>query len=264
MFSIDVNLLRDRPGFGKEEVSRGAAAGPANNTPLILGGVAAVAAVGLVLLGSALLSFRNQQLAEEQRNLDDQLAKIAPQLSELDKLKGEEQRIKSETQALATVFNQIKPWSATLQDIRDRVPSTLQIAKIEQAAPPPPPAPAAPPPTDGASPPPAAAAAPAPPPVVTTDLSLTGKARSFGDINDFVLTLQQSPFLVAGSSKLIQAQRAAQDAQDAKGPGLVDYKITTTITGVPASEILQALSKNGATGLVSRINFLKQKGVIKQ
>jgi type IV pilus assembly protein PilN len=259
MFSIDVNLLRDRPGFGKEEASRGAAAGPADNTPLILGGVAAAAAVGLVLLGSFLLTFRNQQLAEKQRNLDDQLAKIAPQLSELDKLKAEEQRIKSETQALATVFNQIKPWSATLQDIRDRVPSTLQIAKIEQAAPPPPPAPApAAAPTDGAAPPPAA---PVAVPVTTTDLTLTGKARSFSDINDFVLTLQQSPFLVAGSSKLVQAQRAAQEA---KGPSLVDYKITTTITGVPASEILQALSKNGATGLVSRINFLKQKGVIKQ
>jgi type IV pilus assembly protein PilN len=259
MFSIDVNLLRDRPGFGKEEVARGAAAGPTDNTPLILGGVAALAAVGLVLLGSALLTFRNQQLAEKQRNLDDQLAKIAPQLSELDKLKAEEQRIKSETQSLATVFNQIKPWSATLQDIRDRVPATLQIAKIEQAAPPPPPAPAAPAPAaEGASPPPAA---PAPAPATTTDLTLTGKARSFGEINDFVLTLQKSPFLVDGSAKLIQAQRAAQDA---KGPSLVDYKITTAITGVPASEILQALSKNGAVGLVSRINFLKQKGVIKQ
>ncbi len=260
MFAIDINLLRDRPGFGKEEVSRGVAAGPVDNTPIILGGVAAAAAVGLVLLGSALLTFRNQQLAEQDRNLDDQLAKIAPQLSELDKLKAEEQRINSETQALATIFNQIKPWSATLQDIRDRVPSTLQIAKIEQAAPAPPPAPAAPP-ANGASPPPAPAAAPAPPPSSGTPLTLTGKARSFSDINDFVLTLQNSPFLDGASTKLIQAQRAPEDA---KGPSLIDYKITTATTTAPASNLLPELSKNGATGLVSRINFLKQKGVIKQ
>ncbi|MBW4550865.1 MAG: PilN domain-containing protein [Aphanocapsa sp. GSE-SYN-MK-11-07L] len=263
MFSIDINLLRDRPGFGKEEVSRGGvAAGPVDNTPIILGGVVAAAAVGLVLLGSALLTFRNQQLAEQERNLDDQLAKIAPQLSELDKLKAEEQRINTETQALATVFNQIKPWSATLQDIRDRVPPTLQIAKIEQAAPAPPPAPApAAAPADGAAPAPAPAAAPAPPPDGSTALTLTGKARSFSDINDFVLILQQSPFLKSDSTKLVRSQRAPEDA---KGPSLIDYTITTATTTTPASALLPELSKNGAAGLVSRINFLKQKGVIKQ
>jgi type IV pilus assembly protein PilN len=261
MFSVDINLLRDRPGFGKEEVSRGVATGPVDNTPMILGGVAAAAAIGLVLLGSALLTFRNQQLADQERNLDDQLAKIAPQLSELDKLKAEEQRINAETQALATVFNQIKPWSATLQDIRDRVPPTLQIAKIEQAAPAPPPAPApAAAPAEGAAPAPAPAAS-APPPDGSTALTLTGKARSFSDINDFVLILQQSPFLKSGSTKLVRSQRAAEDA---KGPSLIDYTITTATTTDPASNLLPELSKNGAVGLVSRINFLKQKGVIKQ
>lgn len=258
MYSIDVNLLRDRQEFAQDLGGRrGIPGGSSSNLPLILGASAAAAAVGLVLAGSALMAFRNGQLTAEEQQLEDQLTKIAPQLSQLNQLKAEEQRVNAETQALATIFNQIKPWSSTLQDVGNRVPSTLQITKIEQATAPPPAAPTpAASPSPGASPPPTA---PAPPPVTTDVLTFSGKSRSFGDVNDFVLTLQQSPFLNNESTKLIQAQRVTSE----KGASLVDYKITTALSGVPASELLQELRRNGATGLVSRIDFLKQKGVIK-
>jgi type IV pilus assembly protein PilN len=257
MYSIDVNLLRDRLGVVPDG-ERGPA-GPASNTPLIFGGVAAVAAVGLVLIGYGLISFRNYQLVAEEQQLEDELSKIVPQLAQLEKFKAEEERVNSETQALATIFNQIKPWSSTLQDVSGRVPATLQIAKVEQSAPPPPaPAPAG-------DPPPAATATPQPAtppqPASTSLLTFTGKARSFGDINDFVLTLQKSPFLDNESVKLIQAERPGGDK--ASKTTLVDYKITSALSGVPASDLLQELSQNGAKGLVSRIDFLKQKGVIK-
>jgi type IV pilus assembly protein PilN len=41
-------------------------------------------------------------------------------------------KVKGETVALATVFDQIKPWSAMLQDIRERIPPGVQIKTIEQ------------------------------------------------------------------------------------------------------------------------------------
>jgi type IV pilus assembly protein PilN len=258
MYSIDINLLKERPGFGREDAAAPMATGPVDNTPLIVGGIFGVAMIGLALLAGAGLTFRNQQLANEERDLDDQLAKIAPQLAELDKLKAEKQQVDAETQSLATIFNQIKPWSATLQDLRDRVPPGLQLVKIEQAAPPPPPSP-----SPGASPPPAGKNAPAAAlPSTNSQLKLTGKARTFTDVNDFVLSLGKSSFLAADSTKLIQSQREASTVNP--DVTLVNYQIDSAINTVPAADLLQELRLKGASGLVSRIEFLKQKGVIKK
>uniref|UniRef100_B8HRE4 Fimbrial assembly family protein n=1 Tax=Cyanothece sp. (strain PCC 7425 / ATCC 29141) TaxID=395961 RepID=B8HRE4_CYAP4 len=255
MYAIEINLLRERTGPAKEEFLRSGST-VSDNIPLFIGGGVGVAAIGLVLLGSAAVTFQNQRLVAREQQLDDELARIAPQLAQLDKLKAEEQQVKTETQALTTIFNQIKPWSATLQDVSDRVPTHLQISKIEQSASAAP-APASPPPQGGNPPPPAAP--------VASELTITGKARSFDDINDFVLALKTSPFLSSDSTKLVQSQRpdtAPANAEDKLA--LVDYKITTAINGVAASDLLQELQQKGAAGLVARIDFLKQKGVIQK
>lgn len=256
MYAIEINLLRERTGPAKEELLRGGGSG-ASNIPLFIGGAVGVAAIGLVLLSSAVVTFQNQRLVTREQQLDDELARIAPQLTQLDKLKAEEQQVKTETQALTTIFNQIKPWSATLQDVSDRVPTNLQISKLEQSASAAP-APASPPPPQGGNPPPPAAP-------VTSELTITGKARSFDDINDFVLALKTSPFLSSDSTRLVQSQRSdAAPANAGDKLALVDYKITTAINGVPASDLLQELQQKGAAGLVARIDFLKQKGVIQK
>jgi type IV pilus assembly protein PilN len=168
--------------------------------------------------------------------------------------------VREETAALATIFNQIKPWSAMLQDLSDRVPPTLQITKIEQtggaAAPP-----GGQPPAN--SQPPANNAAPqeAPPPAAVNGLKLTGNAVSFDNVNDFILTLRKSPFLVSEKTKLQTSEREST-GNNAEGIALVKHEVETEINAVPASDLLQALSTTGAQGLVARINLLKQKGVI--
>ena len=43
--------------------------------------------------------------------------------------------IKTETQALVSVFDQIKPWSAMLQVLRDRIPARVRIESIKQTEP---------------------------------------------------------------------------------------------------------------------------------
>ncbi|WP_299402518.1 PilN domain-containing protein [Acaryochloris sp. IP29b_bin.148] len=249
MYSIDINLLNDRPEYSQQIV---AASGydSDDKTPMFIGLGVGAAALGLVLVSFGVMTFMNQRLTAEEEKLDDELAQLAPDLSRVDSLKAQEQQVKAETKALATIFNQIKPWSATLQDIRDRVPPTLQITKIQQkaATPPSQPQQAGKPNTQ------AVAALSAP-----TQLSITGNAISFNDVNDFVLTLRKSPFLTVAQTQLMSSERKTNDRTQVS---LVEHQLETTINDVPASELLQVLNAKGASGLAARIGVLKQKGVM--
>ena len=113
MYSIDINLLNDRPEYSQQTVGT-THYDSGNKTPLFMGLGVGGAALGLVLIGFGVLSFMTQQLTAEEESLDDQLTQLAPKLAEVNELKAQEQQVKDETQALATIFNQIKPWSATL------------------------------------------------------------------------------------------------------------------------------------------------------
>lgn len=259
MYQININLLNDRPEYSSSTVSSKGTLMGADNTPLIWGGAFAGGLMALTLLAFGGVSLFNQQLVSQEQKLDANLRELAPGLSKVSELKAQEQVIQSETAALAKVFNQIKPWSATLQDLRDRVPSTLQITKIEQtaaAAPPATPPPAAPNSADKAK---NDAAAPAPPPPAG-ELKISGNTLNYSDVNDFELTLRKSTFLKPDQTKLMSSQRES-NAQS--GMNLIKYEMQTQLSDVPASEILQVLNAKGATGLVSRIETLKRQGAMK-
>lgn len=263
MYRIDINFLNDRPEFAAGTPSQGTIAGD-DKTPLIWGGAVAGGLVGLVLLLLGGLSFYSQQLASRDQALKADLEKLAPGLKQVEELQKQETTIQAQTAALATIFNQIKPWSATLQDLRDRVPSTLRVTKIEQIAPPPPPAGQAPPPSPSpsatSSPAPGATPNSSPPPLPSSDLKVSGNALSFSDINDFELILRKSPFLKPDATKLVSSQRQSKTDTEVS---LVDYEMQTQLSDVPASELLQVLNAKGAAGLVSRIEVLKRQGVMK-
>jgi type IV pilus assembly protein PilN len=261
MHQIDINLLNDRPELGTGTATQGTFVGSSGESkaPLYLGGALAGGLVGLVLLFLGGLSLFNQQLVSKEQTLQTELDKLVPKLSKVEELQAKEKVILSETAALATIFNQIKPWSATLQDLKDRVPSTLRITKIEQvASAPPTPPPGQPAPSPSPSPSPGAPPA-APPPA--NDLKLSGTTLNFSDINDFELTLRKSPFLKADKTQMTSSQRDPVDAQT--GVALVKYDLQTQLSDVPASELLQVLNAKGASGLVSRIEVLKRQGVMK-
>jgi type IV pilus assembly protein PilN len=273
MYSLDINFLNDRSEY-KPDLARakpGRAMSADSRRPLILGGLAALLfpaiAAGLLLF----LQSQNARLEQEQADLDAKLGNIEAKRKEIANLQNQVKQTKEETNALASVFNQIKPWSAMMQDIRDRIPPGVQVVGVKQL--PPDKAAAA-----QASPPPAAPAAGAPAAPPASFLSLVGRANSFNDVNDFMLVLQKSNFLKAKDTRLVKAeleregrklenirlpnQQTVGNQEQPELPRQVQFEIQTALSDVPASELLRELDRKGASGLVTRIETLQQKGVI--
>lgn len=279
MYSLDINFLKDR-SQRPSEAGLGGAARPVreNPRPLYIGGAVAIALLGLVGGAWFILQSQTQALQQQQADLDNKLEQLKIQQGQVTKINSDISQIEGENQALATVFDQIKPWSAVLQDVRDRVPSGVQISEIEQFVPvaPTPAAAPNPSPSPGASPtpgnPPAAAAEPETP---TPGIRITGMTRSFSDVNDFLLTLQRSPFLDGEKVKIVStklidnptqvefADQSSSGGIQVKLPQVVQYTIEGSLTNLTASELLQDLERTLSVGLAARIQALRDRGVLK-
>lgn len=297
MYSPDINFIKDRPEYKLNASSRLAKlrvlAG--DLTPLYLGLAVGLISPVVVGVGWLYLQSQNTQLEQQIAQLDAQLNRLGTQEQEIKQIQDQTSQIKADTQALAAVFNQIRPWSAMLQDIRDRIPTTVQIETIRQtgatATSPTNPSPAAgganptpqpsPSPTSGAtatsptSPSPTNGATATSQPAAPGDgIEITGIARSFNDVNDFLLTLQQSAFFAAKDTKIVTAELAdnpiavsvptSQSATvvQVKLPQVVRYTIQSSLSDVPASELVRELERQGTLGLVTRIRVLQKKGII--
>ena len=269
MYSLDINFLKDRPDLQRDSGKRSRQVGtrqPVGSMVPLFAGVA----IGLILplAVGGMWFFLNQQTAdleERQADLDRQLASLQKIEDQIKQVEGETQQVNADTNTLASVFNQIKPWSAMLQDLRERIPPGVQIKTIQQSE-------------VVAVQPNAAPAAAQTPPVTTTKLEITGTARTYNDVNDFLLTLQRSSFLKANETQVVSAQLTdnptqfelpktqEQSSPQAKVtielPKVVTYRIQTSLNDVPASDLLRELERKGAVGLVTRIRTLQSKGVI--
>jgi type IV pilus assembly protein PilN len=272
MYSLDVNFLKDR----EPQQVTGPAPPPVpvgSMTPLIIGIILGLVPLGLVGGFWLYLTQQNAQLEQKKGELDQQLGVLKQSEQQIKQLTDQTNQVRSETAALATVFNRIKPWSAMLQDIRERTPPAVIIESIDQkpgvaAAPPAAPANAAP------------GQAPPPPETPAAQLVIRGAARSFDDVNYLLLTLQRSSFLKGEETQLIKAQLEENpiklEVQRPQGqnqaaarvtytlPKFVNYEIQTTLSDVPASELIRELDRKGAVGLVTRIRTLQEKGVIQK
>ncbi|MDM7327272.1 MAG: PilN domain-containing protein [Thermosynechococcus sp. Uc] len=233
MYSIEINLLKERPAIGDMAGSATPVQGM-SNVPIIIGGVAAFFFVGLALLGSVSANLWLQQLANKQKSIQDRLAAISPDLQRMDQIKKEQEQISAETKALATVFNQVKPWSAVMANMAVQTPAEVQIQRISQGG------------------------------QTGQELTIEGTAASFDAVSNFLLLLQnRSPFFDGKATQLVKAERISQQSED-KTEEKVSFSIKTAIANVPASELLKELAANGVEGLVARIQFLKEKGVVQQ
>jgi type IV pilus assembly protein PilN len=322
MYSIDINLLRERA-----EYQTGPQSEFINNTnitptakygkaPLFVG--IGVAALSLLATGGGWLFLGQQttQLEAKQKDLDLKLGSLKLQDIRLTELNGQLTQINDRTQSLASVFNQVQPWSAILQDLRESIPQGIQIASVVQSevksAPAPVTAPAAPaapsggliakvstPPNPEASPNPSAtlpttpvAATPTPAsgttPVVpattqlpadvpTTKIDITGTAKSFEEVNNFMLTLKQSAFFNPDETQLLSAVLGNNPTPLTNNvdkitpdksirfelPKTVEYKIQTSIKRIPAADLMRELEQKGAVGLVTRLRSIQQQQVTK-
>ncbi|MDF5709016.1 MAG: PilN domain-containing protein [Nostoc sp. S4] len=255
MYSLDVNFLKDRPAYQtKPDKKRGMALSlPGGNlTPVYIGAALGVGLPGLFGVAWWLLQGKIVELEGTIAQLDQESKRLDTQIGNLNQIKAQTSAIKGETQALVTVFDQIRPWSAMLQDLRDRIPAAVQIENIKQI-------------------PPVAVAEGQPPNNPAGGLEITGLARSFNDVNDFLLSLQQSQFLKSSESRIITATLvdapvtssvAAIPGVIIKPPQVVKYTIQSSMNDVPASELIRELEKKGTVGLVARIRTMQQTGVI--
>lgn len=275
MYSLDVNFLNDRPEYKPEVAARsrprGSFAGAGDNRlPLYLGLLGLI--VPLALVGGAwwyLLS-RNDDLTQQQAALDSELGSLQAKQKQIADLQAKVKQVKDETDALASVFNTIKPLSAMMQEMRDRTPSNVQILGVKQIPPPT---------TNQPTPAPSPGASTLPP---TGYLSITGRAATFNDVNDFLLVLQRSNFLKASETKVVKSELGEPSQpkslqfegesgssfptgyEPPKVPPQVTFEIQTALSDIPASDLLKELDQKGAAGLVTRIEELQKKGVIKQ
>lgn len=241
MYSLDINFLNDRaekPDF--EGGSGGAQAGPINWTPAIIGAV--VGLLPVLAVGGAWLFFSNANsgLQQELAQLESQLQEQQAAQERLQAAIDQAEEAEDDARALVTVFDEIKPWSALLQSFRDAVPNGVRISSIQQGEN-----------EDEES-----------------QISITGNAISFDDVNDFLLVLERSPFLNAEETNLQSANLVDNPIQfelpddapsgvEVRLPQVVEYTISAELTDLPASELLPELESTLAVGLTSRIQALQ-------
>ncbi|MEL7034774.1 MAG: PilN domain-containing protein [Cyanobacteria bacterium J06592_8] len=273
MYSLDINFLNDRPDYKPAErkapIAGGRSAASVDRTPILIGTAVALAANALV--GGVWLVFnqRNAQLQTELSALEAQLNEKNDQVAQLDQIYAQAKLANEEADALATVFNEIKPWSALSQELAELMQiAGIKIDSIKQTEPKATPVAAAPPAGQAAD------AAAAPPPRDTAQLEIKGIANSYTQLNDFMLLVKQSPFFDGEKTKLISAKLkdnptrlvvadssvSSNDLPDLQP--IVEYQIETNLSQAQASELLPQLKSKGAVGLVNRIQTLQQKGVI--
>jgi len=295
MYTLDINFLRDRPEIPRPDeparVSTKKGPSPTKDLLPLVGALLFCLGINAAVMGIWWRATNeNNGLTTVQAALDEEVAKLNTQASAIKAINAETDKVTAEYKALAGVFDQIKPWSAMLQDLSSRTPAGVQIAKIEQidpspspvaAAPPPPPAAApAASPSPGASPSTAASPTPVAAPIPVTPeqgakVIISGIASSFDQVNDFMLLIQRSPFFLNTDTRLVAAtlktnpvqvqlrnQSTAGITELPKLRPVVEYKIETSLSPTVASELLPELRSQQADGLAIRIETLQEKGVL--
>ncbi len=255
MYSLDVNFLSDR-GTKTQDVAPRArrSTGPVNWTPAIAGALLG-ALFPLLALGALLFAQSGgRQLQSEKAEVDQELAALQAEIAELNRLSAETEAIEGDTASLVGVFDKLKPWSAVLQDVSNRVPTTVRLQSVKQSE------------GDG---------------VDSVDaLVLSGNAESYEDVNDFMLTLGGSSFFekegvvlqeatLADDPTKVEVKTSGENAPQVKvePAQVVNYTINApfaewTYQGEAGETTLVNLSSLGAEGLVTRIEELKAQGVI--
>ena len=235
MYTLDINFLSDRIADEAQSIERQPIA---DSQFLVYGG--AVAVVALAIVGGAffVLNSQNEGIQQRLSTLTAEEAKLNSQITALKSQEAELQAIQARTGELVNLFVGNLPVSAIADDIRKRTPITVQVEAITQSS---------------------VAATPQTP--ATSAIALTGKATSYNELNDFLLLLKASPLLEGKETILVSS--TLQPATTDKNFTLVNFQIRAAITTKSPADILPALQKTGADGLVTRVNLLKQQGVIK-
>ena len=258
MYSIDINFLNDREERPALATQSAVVRQPTSDrTPIAIGLGVLIAALAGVGGFFGLLKYQESTLQKRQAELDAQLTELQAKLAQVDQIKAETDAARAESRALASVFTKIRPWSAIVKDIQNRIPTRAQLSQINQTA-----GEAVAAEAGGAAVEPEAGG-----------INITGTACSFDDVNDFVLTLKNSPFLESETVKLNTSTlggevlgRCPGEAQRDEPTKLVDYTIAGNIKSVSTEQFDRLLAElenqQASVGLSSRLKALLETGVL--
>ena len=249
MYSLDVNFLKDRGLNTTVETQKQTTKKSSpiqEKIPMAVGGVLAVLLPFLALSGAKNYEAKEADAQDQIKQIDLEIAKRQNENKSLEEIESQISREKTETKALVGVFDRIRPWSAILQEVGERTPPGVQVSSLSQNG-------------SGSS----------------SKLQISGSARSYNDVNDFVLFLQRSPFfskkgIILGnlSSTSLPIEVANEDVipeqTSLKIPGGIKYSITAQLNNVPTSKLIKELDRKGSIGVVTRLKTLEQKGAIKR
>ncbi|BAW96447.1 fimbrial assembly protein (PilN) family protein [[Synechococcus] sp. NIES-970] len=239
MYGLDINFLKDR-GLTKE--APGAIAGRISGKPgtvpgqepgpLIIGGAVAAVALGVVGFLSLLGNQDKARVQEEIAVIDQQLQGANAQQARLQQIQQEIDTFRGQSQVFVEVLQtRIKPWAAVLREIGDLTPAGLRIASFEQTE---------------------------------NQVLVRGTARTFTEVNDFVLNLPESPLLQGEEIYIVNANLVdnpvtAEQVEFPRPvasfslPQVVEYTVSVSLRDLTDAEVIQTLEAQGARGMAERL-----------
>ncbi len=272
MYNLDINFLRDRNPVESVDLSRGFVPKKeptlADKIPIALGAMIFLIAPLVTFSYLKSVNAKTASVKQEIQQLESEIADLGNQNKKIEEVNAQIQTAEAETIALVGVFAKIKPWAAIMQEVSDRTPPGVQVDSIQQTSSAPAAPPPAPEPKEGEE-----AAVPPPTPSPTIGINLAGVARSYDDVNDFVLFLQRSPFfdskqvILNGASAVdfpveVANKEDFPDIAALEFPKGVKYTISAQLNNVPSLELIKEIEKKGSLGLVTRLKTLERKGAI--
>lgn len=247
MYSLDVNFLKDRELNKTTEVvisEEKSQSSIAAKIPIALGAVALILFPATAFGYLKSIEGQTTALEAEIKQMEGEIASLGSQNSKIDEVKAQIQQVENETQGLVGVFEKIRPWAAILQELSDRTPPGVQVDSIQQNG-------------SGSN----------------MGINLAGVARTYDDVNDFVLFLQRSPFFdekeitLNGASLTdlgveVENQDDLPDNVTLEVPDGIKYTISARLNNQPASKLIEEIEKKGSVGVVTRLKTLERKGAI--
>lgn len=230
MFTPDINFLKERAM--SPTTGQATAGGPVPIAPsasksgggvaLVTGFLVAGVALGSYAWFSIQLTARRDSLRETLSGIDRDLSAAQSELSQRQSLQQELDGLVSRTNAFRSFFVSLQPWSAILQDIRNRVPPDLWITNFSTTA---------------------------------STITLQGQALEFEQVNDFILTLKQSPFI-----QDVQLNNSQEVVGNQDTPSSVNYGLTVSLAALQLTtpETVDTLRAQGALGVVEKLTILRE------
>jgi type IV pilus assembly protein PilN len=193
MYNLDINFLRERNPNQSIDFSRDFAQKKepslADKIPLALGAFVFILTPAITFMYLKNVQASTVTVQSEIKQIESEIADLGNQNKKIEAANAELAKVQKETAALVGVFEKIKPWAAIMQEVSDRTPPGVLVESMQQTGTTAQAVPTAPTPTGKDAP-----AAQATPTGSDMGINLAGVARSYEDVNDFVLFLQRSPF----------------------------------------------------------------------